>query len=149
MSSNPPLFSLDTETRHKLVKAAQQVRTLAYAPYSRYLVGAALLTPAGTIYTGCNVENAAYPATVCAERVAVGKAVSEGERQFVAVAVITADGGSPCGMCRQVLYEFAPQMLVIIANAEGIITGEFGLEELLPHGFRLELRPDQADHATP
>jgi cytidine deaminase len=120
--------------REKLVKAARQARLQAYAPYSHYQVGAALLTSSGAIFTGCNVENAAYPACICAERVAVTKSVSEGERNFVAIAVVTSNGGTPCGVCRQVLNEFSPDMLVIVADPEQIIA-EYTVVDLLPEGF--------------
>ena len=118
----------------KLVKMAHAARDLAYAPYSNYPVGAALLTGDGEIFTGCNIENAVYPATCCAERVAIFKAVSEGRRDFLAIAVVTGDGGSPCGVCRQVMREFAPDMAVFIADAEGIVR-ETSVAELLPDSF--------------
>jgi cytidine deaminase len=117
-----------------LVGTALAAREQAYAPYSRYSVGAALLTESGEIFTGCNVENAVYPAACCAERVAIFKAVSEGHRQFRAIAVVTENGGSPCGVCRQVMREFAPEMTVFIANAEGIVR-ETSVAELLPDSF--------------
>ena len=120
---------------HHLVQAALEVRLRAYAPYSHYQVGAALLTPQGQIITGCNVENASYGATICAERSAVVKAVSEGFQHFEAVVVVTANGGSPCGVCRQVLYEFNPEMWVILANSQGKVIHTFTLRELLPEGF--------------
>ena len=118
----------------KLVEIAHAARDQAYAPYSNYPVGAALLTGDGEIFTGCNIENAVYPATCCAERVAIFKAVSEGRRDFLAIAVVTEDGGSPCGICRQVMREFAPEMAVFIANAEGIVR-ETSVAELLPDSF--------------
>jgi len=120
--------------RNALVQAARKVRELAYAPYSKYKVGAALLAEDGTVFTGCNVENAVYPAGICAERVAVTKAISEGHQKFVAIAVATKDGGSPCGICRQVMSEFAPHMPVILASPEAI-TAEFTLDQLLPERF--------------
>lgn len=126
-----------TETgvdRDTLIRAAQQARESAYAPYSNYKVGAALLTRNGTIFTGCNVENASYSACICAERVAVTKAISEGQREFIAIAVVTSNGATPCGICRQVMNEFASDMLVIIANTEQVIA-EFPITDLLPHGF--------------
>lgn len=113
------------------VKAAQN----AYAPYSHYSVGAALRAADGTIYSGCNVENASYPASICAERTALVKAVSEGQRQFEAIVVVTRNGGFPCGICRQMLYEFAPQLQVIIADLNGEILHDGRLSDLLPHGF--------------
>jgi cytidine deaminase len=121
--------------RQKLIEAAQAARQRAYCPYSHYAVGAALLSADGVIFTGCNVENTSYGGTICAERTAVVKAVSEGVRQFVAVAVVTENGVSPCGLCRQVLYEFGPAMLVIMADAGGRIVHECVLTELLPLGF--------------
>ena len=105
-------------------------------PYSHYPVGAALLTAGGQIYKGANIENAAYPATICAERVAVFKAVSEGEREFVAVAVVTTNGGTPCGSCRQVLAEFGLETIVLIADKEGRVLMETTVSELLPGAFR-------------
>ena len=145
MESLSPAASLD-EIRQTLVVAAQQVRQRAYAPYSKYYVGAALLADSGEIFTGCNVENAAYPATICAERTALVKAISEGVQQFKAIAVVTENGGFPCGTCRQMLNEFAPQMRVIVANEHGQIQHDLLLSDLLPHGFG----PAQLNgHATP
>jgi cytidine deaminase len=120
--------------RAALIDAAREARSMAYIPYSGYAVGAALLTADGSVFTGCNVENATYPAAICAERVAITKAVSEGQREFVAIAVATHNGGSPCGICRQVMYEFAPEMLVMIADSERIVA-EMTVNELLPDGF--------------
>jgi cytidine deaminase len=117
-----------------LVEAARQARERAYAPYSKYRVGAALLVQDGSIITGCNVENAAYPACICAERVAITKAISEGKREFIAIAVVTANGGTPCGVCRQVMAEFAPLMQVIIADEHRIVA-EYPVNELIPHYF--------------
>src|SRR5258708_7870850 len=115
---------LTDEMRHSLIEAAQTVRQHAYAPYSQYLVGAALLTNTGVVYTGCNVENAAFSPTICAERVALVKAISEGVREFEAVAVVTDQGAFPCGVCRQMLYEFSPLMSVIVADSEGNVVNE-------------------------
>lgn len=126
---------LTDEMREYLIKSALEARQWAYAPYSKYAVGAALLAASGRVYTGVNIENAAYPDTICAERVAVYKAVSDGERQFPAIAVVTANGGMPCGSCRQVLAEFDLDTLVIIADAEGKIHAEIPLRELLPGAF--------------
>ena len=128
-------MTLNAEARQSLIEAAVQARRWAYAPYSKYAVGAALLTLSGKIYVGVNVENAAYPATMCAERVAVFKAVSEGEHQFEAIAVITSNGGAPCGSCRQVLAEFGLDTLVLMATAEGQLVQEITLGELLPGAF--------------
>src|SRR5260221_8732232 len=129
------VIELNDEKRTALVKGAQKARQYAYAPYSNYLVGAALMGGNGEIYLGCNVENAAYPATICAERVALVKAVSEGVRNFVAIAVVTDNGGTPCGICRQMMYEFAPDMTVLVADSTGEIQLEMKLSELLPEGF--------------
>lgn len=129
-------LSLSDDVRATLVESALAAREKAYAPYSRYAVGAALLATDGKVYTGCNIENAAYPACICAERTAVVKAVSEGVREFVAIVVATSRGGSPCGECRQFLNEFSPDILVIIVNAAGEIVAEMPLTDLLPRGFR-------------
>ena len=126
---------LTAELREQLIQSAQQVRQWAYAPYSHYHVGAALLSVSGKIYDGVNVENAAYPTGMCAERVALFKAVSEGERQFTAIAVVTDNGGSPCGACRQVLSEFGLQLIVLIADGQGHLIKELPLSELLPGAF--------------
>lgn len=125
--------------RKELVKLALEARQRAYAPYSNYQVGAALLGAGGKIYTGCNIENAVYPECICAERVAIFKAVSEGVRSFRAIAVATRDGGSPCGACRQVMNEFSPEMLVIIVDESGRVSEEGGgvstAGNLLPFHF--------------
>jgi len=121
-------------SREELVARAAQTREKAYAPYSGYDVGAALLAKSGRIYTGCNVENAVYPLTTCAERVAVVKAVSEGEREFVALAVSSKNGGAPCGACRQTLREFGEDIVVLIADATGAYR-ETTVAELLPDSF--------------
>jgi len=128
--------NMNDEQRQDLVEYAQRVRRWAYVPYSKYAVGAALLTASGKIYDGVNIENAAYPTTICAERVAVFKAVSEGEREFVAIAVVTSNGGTPCGSCRQVLSEFGLDTQVIIADETGRIHQETTVGGLLPGAFR-------------
>lgn len=121
-------------TWQELVKAAIEAREYAYTPYSNYRVGAALLTTAGTIYRGCNIENAAYTPTNCAERTAIFKAVSEGDTDYTAIAVVTADGGPPCGVCLQVMREFAPHLTVVIGNLKGEYQ-VFKLDDLLPQSF--------------
>ncbi len=118
-----------------VIHAAIAAHEHAYAPYSGYPVGAALLAADGTLYTGCNVENAAYPACICAERTALVKAVSAGRREFVLLAVATRDGGTPCGLCRQMLYEFAPGLRVLVVDFEGALRHDLPLAELLAHGF--------------
>lgn len=124
----------------KLVELSRQAQEGAYAPYSGFKVGAALLTNTGKIYTGANVENASYGLTVCAERIAVFKAVNDGEKEFDCI-VVTADSSGwpfPCGACLQVLAEFSPQMIVIISD-ENNSTREYLLKELLPHTFSLDI----------
>lgn len=107
-------------TAEELVAHALQARGRAYAPYSHYAVGAALLTDEGAVVYGCNVENAAYPDTICAERVALTAAVAQGHRAFAAIAVATRDGGTPCGSCRQVMAELGgPTLVVYIADEQG------------------------------
>jgi cytidine deaminase len=126
---------LTTEMRLELVRRAHQARELAYAPYSGYRVGAALLAMDGSIYLGVNVENAAYPTSMCAERTAVYTAVAAGKRQFSAIAVVTSNGGFPCGACRQVLAEFGTEMIVLIADQQGKLVAEKTLRDLLPGAF--------------
>lgn len=122
----------------RLIDAACAVRQNAYAPFSNYLVGAALQTVDGDIIVGCNVENVSYSLTNCAERVAVGTAVAAGKREFVAIAIATANGGTPCGACRQVLAEFARDLPVYLVNVEGGGTVmEMSLAQLLPGRFDL------------
>ncbi|NDJ35090.1 MAG: cytidine deaminase [Chloroflexi bacterium] len=128
---SPKPVHIDSE---QLIAAAQAARENAYAPYSDYTVGAAVLGANGTVYTGCNVENASYPASICAERVAITRAVAEGERTFLALAIVTANGGSPCGICRQVMIEFAPEMRVFIAAGDKLIR-ETKASALLPDSF--------------
>ena len=99
-----------TDRLPELIQRALTIRDRAYAPYSRYRVGAALLTDSGRIFEGVNVENAAYPSSMCAERIAIFKAVSEGMQEFAAMVVATVNGGSPCGACRQVMREFTPDL---------------------------------------
>jgi cytidine deaminase len=118
-----------------LTGRAIEVSRRAYVPYSNYRVGAALVTDEGEIFTGCNIENAAYPATICAERTALVKAVSEGQHHFEMIVVATKNGGSPCGTCRQMLYEFAPDMRVVCVTFQGEVTIDTTLRDLLPHGF--------------
>lgn len=118
-----------------LVAAAIQASRNAYIPYSNFPVGAALLAADGTVFGGCNVENAAYPATICAERTAFVKAVSEGQRDFQAIAVVTPTGGSPCGTCRQVMHELAPNLRVFLADMDGNIASDTTISALLPNSF--------------
>jgi cytidine deaminase len=126
---------MDQTMKENLMQKALDARTAAYAPYSHYHVGAALLLKNGEVYLGCNIENASYGLTICSERTAVFKAISEKRSDFVAIAVATKDGGAPCGACRQVLNEFNPQMLVLIGNEAGEIVREMPLSALLPAAF--------------
>jgi cytidine deaminase len=123
------------EEQQALIDLASEARRRAYAPYSNYAVGAALRTRSGRLYTGVNIENAAYPHTMCAERVAMFKAVSEGETEFEVIAVVTNNGGSPCGGCRQVMAEFGLDTLVLIADGEGNLQKVLTVSELLPEAF--------------
>jgi len=125
-----------TDQEHRvLIDLANEARRRAYAPYSSYQVGAALRTRSGRIFTGCNIENAAYPTSICAERVVIFKAVSEGEKEFEVLAVVTSNGGAPCGGCRQVMAEFGLDMLVLIADGEGRLVQETTVAGLLPGAF--------------
>ena len=118
-----------------LIKEAIAVRERAYAPYSHFKVGAALLSSTGKVYTGCNVESASYTPTICAERTAISKAVSEGEREFERIAIVgSSDYTFPCGVCRQVIREFGRDIEIIVANDVDDYK-IFTLEELLPHSF--------------
>ena len=125
------------EINHLLDRAAG-AREAAYVPYSHFSVGAALRSVDGTVYTGCNVENASYGLTICAERNALAHAVAEGARHFDVVVVVTENGVTPCGACRQVLAEFGSDMLVIVADAAGNRRA-FTIQDLLPAAFT----PDQ------
>ena len=125
-----------------LIEAARVVRARAYVPYSRFAVGAAALTASGRVFLGCNVENAAYPACMCAERVALLSAYAAGEREIVALAVVADTPGpvSPCGTCRQVMLELAPRSTVLLANMRG--EQQFTTPDtLLPAGFTAESLP--------
>jgi cytidine deaminase len=132
-------MTLTNQEKQALVDLANTARQHAYAPYSNYPVGAALRTKTGRIFTGVNVENAAYPHTMCAERVAIFKAVSEGEKEFEVISVVTDNGGSPCGGCRQVLAEFGLDTMVLMADGNGKLLKETTVKELLQEAFT----PDQ------
>ena len=119
----------------ELVEAAIAASAHAYMPYSNYRVGAALLTASGEVYGGCNIESVSFTPTTCAERTALFKAVSEGHREFSAIAVVTRNAGSPCGVCRQMMYEFSPNMRVVLADLAGNVELVTTLADLLPHGF--------------
>ncbi|MBP3816630.1 MAG: cytidine deaminase [Firmicutes bacterium] len=125
-------------TNKELFLEAKRAMENAYTPFSHFNVGAALLTEDGKVYTGCNVENSTLGATVCAERTASVKAVSEGSRDFKKIAVVCHAGEvTPCGICRQFLYEFGPSMTVVFGPDEDNLK-ELNIKELLPLGFRLE-----------
>lgn len=128
-------MAIQAETKQRIIERAMSIREKAYAPYSKYRVGASLLTESGEIFDGVNVENAVYSLTVCAERNAVFQAVTHGQKTFQAIAVATDNGGSPCGACRQVMTEFGPDMLVIMLDAKGEIVLEMTARELLPDAF--------------
>jgi cytidine deaminase len=130
------MAQITTEQKSELVRVAREYQKQAYAPYSGYLVGAAVLAEDGKIYGGNNIENSAYPSGLCAERVAIFKAVSEGNRRILAVCVVTKNAGSPCGACRQVMREFASlDMPIFIANEQGEIVWETSMDGILPRSF--------------
>jgi cytidine deaminase len=131
-------MTLTKQEKQSLVDLANTARKRAYAPYSKYPVGSALRTKSGRIFTGVNVENAAYPQTMCAERIAIFQAVSEGETKFEIITVVTDNGGSPCGGCRQVMAEFGLDTVVILADGKGRIVQETTVKELLPGAFTPE-----------
>ncbi|BAL80946.1 cytidine deaminase [Caldisericum exile] len=125
--------------RNEIIKKAIEAMDSAYAPYSKFKVGAALLTKSGKIFTGCNVENSSYGASICAERVAIFKAISEGEREFelLIVATKTEEPSPPCGICRQVISEFSNDLPIFLVNEKGTII-ETNIRELLPFPFLKE-----------
>lgn len=129
---------LKDEIRDELIKRAARAQSQAYAPYSKYSVGAAVLTESGEIFDGINIENAVYPLTICAERVAIFKAVSQGYRSFQAIAVVTKNGGTPCGSCRQVMAEFGLDTIVFIADTSGKLIDTLTVAQLLPHSFGVD-----------
>ncbi|MGE4277611.1 MAG: cytidine deaminase [Lawsonibacter sp.] len=127
-------------TDRELVNQAFAMRKFSYVPYSKFAVGAALLCADGTVFTGCNVENAAYGSTICAERTALLKAVSEGHRTDWTAIAIAGEGEDycwPCGSCRQMLYEFSPNLRILVARRDGAFQ-TVCLSDLLPHGFGLQ-----------
>jgi cytidine deaminase len=132
MTGDPP------EHHATLSALAARVRQRAHAPYSRFKVGAALLAEDGTIHTGCNVENASYGLTICAERGAVMAAVADGRTRWRAIAVSATPPAAPCGACRQVLAEFAPELEVIVADGEGRVERVTSLAALLPDQFAFD-----------
>lgn len=134
--------TLTNEYRKILIDTARHYLKNSYSPYSNYPVGAAVLAEDGLVYGGTNIENSAYPSGLCAERVAITKAISEGNRKILAVAVVTRNGGAPCGACRQVMREFASlEMPVILTSIDDGFEEEFTLGDLLPRSFG----PDDLD----
>jgi cytidine deaminase len=127
---------MNNEDINSLIEKADTARERSYAPYSNYRVGAALRTKSGRVYTGVNVENAAYTNGICAERVAVFKAVADGEREFEVIALVTDNGGAPCGACRQVLAEFGLDTQVLIADGSHKLVKSTTVGELLPEAFQ-------------
>ena len=125
---------INDDMKKDLVEKAARARAMAYAPYSHYAVGAALLTTSGKVYEGVNIENAAYPVTICAERVAIWGAVAAGKGAFAALAVASETGAMPCGACRQVMAEFAPEMPVVVLDCHGH-AWMTSVGELLPSSF--------------
>ena len=129
-------------TSEELIKIAFAARNYAYAPYSHFKVGAALLTKSGRVYTGCNIENASFPAGVCAEKVAISKAISEGDKELLKIAIVGGneneeepkDFCSPCGICRQTMAEFCDKDFEIILFDDGE-PRIFSLDQMLPHSF--------------
>lgn len=128
-------MTITNQEKQDLIDLANTARQRAYVPYSNYPVGAVVRTRSGRLYTGVNVENAAYPQTMCAERVAIFKAVSEGEKEFEVISVVTDNGGSPCGGCRQVMAEFGLDTIVLLADGTGRLVKETSVGELLPEAF--------------
>lgn len=127
------------DTSKKLIEAAKKVRERAFAPYSKFKVGAAVITKDGKIFTGCNIESASYSPTVCAERVAIWKAVSEGETELEQIVVVadTENLTPPCGVCRQIIWEFCGNIPVTMANLKGD-SETISMKELLPRAFDME-----------
>ena len=124
------------DERKELITAALEAQKHAYCPYSKFPVGAALRTASGKIYLGCNVENASFGLTNCAERVAAGTAVAAGDREFTAIAVVSKGGVSPCGACRQFLAEFSPDMRIVMVDSQQQDHGfQATLDQLLPARF--------------
>jgi len=129
---------MNQSAQQQLIDEALKGRARAHAPYSQFHVGAAVLTATGEVFAGCNVENASYGLTMCAERVAVGAAIAAGHKQIAAIAVATAGGHSPCGACRQVLSEFGPAMEILLVDADDPAkVRTISLDKLLPEQFKL------------
>ena len=127
---------MNTEQQNKLIKAATEARERAVAPFSGFRVGASLLTKDGEVFTGCNIENASYGLTMCAERVAIFKAISEGKREFQKIVIVadTEDLTPPCGACRQIIWEFCGDVEIVLTNLQGK-TETIQMRELFPRAF--------------
>ena len=139
---------MSEESLQQLLETAKTARLRSIAPFSNFLVGAAIKTAEGKVYTGCNVESASYGLTVCAERVAIWKALSEGERDFIELAIV-ADTGSltpPCGTCRQIIWEFAKNATIMLGNLRGE-TQIVSISELLPRAFDARFLKQAAEDA--
>jgi cytidine deaminase len=139
LASNEPFLSVDE--RERLIRSATAASAHAHAPYSRFQVGAALLAADGQTFAGCNVENASYSLTLCAERVAAATAIAAGCRDWRAIAIASPGGVTPCGACRQFLAEFSAGLIVITVNVLDGSLGHFRLAELLPHSFGRQSLP--------
>ena len=126
-------------TDEELIEKAAKMKALSYSPYSNFKVGAAILSKVGKVFTGMNIENASYSAACCAERVAIYKAMSEGESDFIKIAIISdsEDITLPCGVCLQVMSEICPEIIILCANKDGKYK-EFLIKDLLPHAFELK-----------
>jgi cytidine deaminase len=131
-------MTISQKQKTELIERALAVRANAHAPYSGYAVGAALLTKSGKVYDAVNVENASYPLSMCAERSAIFKAVSEGEKNFEMIAIASDNGGSPCGGCRQVMSEFGLDTKVLTIDKDGHVVLDSSVRELLPAAFQPE-----------
>jgi cytidine deaminase len=135
-------MTIQAQVKEQLIERAQNIQRRAYAPYSKYSVGASLLTNSGEVFDGVNVENALYSAGICAERNAVFQAVTHGHHSFLAIAVATDNGGSPCGVCRQVLSEFGLDIEVFTVDAAGSAVLETTVGNLLPEAFGPQHLPE-------
>jgi len=136
-----------SDSNNQLIETAKAARVQSLAPFSKFLVGAALQTKAGKVYTGCNIESASYGLTVCAERVAIWKALSEGEREFTDL-VVVADTEAltpPCGTCRQIIWEFAKHAKIVLANLRGQ-REEVSIKDLLPRAFDARFLKESTQH---
>ncbi len=129
------MVSVGAMSNDELLRKAVAARARAYSPYSKFAVGAALLCADGEVFLGCNVENASYGLTICAERNAVFAAVAAGRRDFAMLALSVSGAGTPCGACRQVLNEFAPRLPILLGDEDGKLRGEVSLDQLLPNAF--------------